>query len=162
VLEVALVLRGTRPLGAEPVDVEVAGRFFADWIGHETCECLAVLLIDSRRQALACELVSRGGIGSVPIHPGPLLRTAVREGAAGLYVSHNHPSGDPSPSDADVEATARLCAAAGIVQVQVYDHLVCAAGGRWASIREVLEERTAAERADRAARACADRYRRSR
>jgi DNA repair protein RadC len=67
--------------------------------------------------------------------PAPaILREALRLGAAGLVVAHNHPGGDPTPSQADLMATRRLAAAATALGLRLHDHLIIA-GGRRRSLR---------------------------
>jgi DNA repair protein RadC len=64
-----------------------------------------------------------------------LMRRALEVGAASLVLVHNHPSGDPSPSGADLEMTAQIQAAATVVSVTIADHVIVG-NGRWLSFRE--------------------------
>ena len=70
-----------------------------------------------------------GSVASVVLHPRSILRRALEIGATALVVVHNHPSGNPTPSNADCEATRRLIAAASSLDIRVHDHLVVARGG---------------------------------
>lgn len=148
VVQVELVQVGARVL-CGPVDTDAAGAFFSAWIGANTAETCAVLVLDNRRQPLACEVVGSGGLGSCPIDPRVVFRCAVRESGAAIYVSHNHPSGDPRPSDADIGATVNLASAGRLLGVDVLDHFVVAAGGRWASLFEYAHARAEARTPER-------------
>jgi DNA repair protein RadC len=75
-----------------------------------------------------CLLNADGG------HPREIVKIALEVGAAGLIIAHNHPSGDPNPSRADIENTKHLMAACRGVQLVVHDHIVIAAEG-WMSMR---------------------------
>ncbi len=87
-------------------------------------EELLALLLDGRLTLLGEVRVARGGRGALAIVPADVLRPAVQAGAAGILLAHNHPSGDPSPSKADVATTRQIQAAAQLLGVQLVDHLV--------------------------------------
>jgi len=87
-------------------------------------EELLALLLDGGLAVLGEVRVARGGRGRLSMSPADVLRPAVQAGAAGVLLAHNHPSGDPTPSPADVETTRQLAKAATLLGVQVVDHLV--------------------------------------
>ena len=87
-------------------------------------------------QQLAGRLVESRDPGISLVHPREVFRAAIAEAAASVIVVHNHPSGDPAPSRADVEATRRLAAALAPLAVALHDHLVFA-GGDFRSFREL-------------------------
>ena len=87
-------------------------------------EELLALLLDGRLALLGEVRVARGGRGGVGLSPADVLRPAVQAGAAGVLLAHNHPSGDPRPSRADVETTRQLQEAAQLLGIQLVDHLV--------------------------------------
>lgn len=97
-------------------------------VGHCPSECLRVLHLDAKHRLLRDELVAEGTATAVCGSIGRLIESAVEKGAASLILVHNHPSGDPTPSAADVEMTARVVAAAGASGIEVIDHLVVAIG----------------------------------
>lgn len=70
------------------------------------------------------ELIAIGSLTEATIHPREVFRSAIRRGAFALIIAHNHPSGDPTPSDADIEITRQLCAAGEAVQIAVLDHVI--------------------------------------
>lgn len=102
---------------------------------------LAVTLRDRRREAarmlylnaanrlLRDEGCAEGSPLEVVIHPREVIRRALELGATALILVHNHPSGDPTPSRADLEATRRLAAAAAPLDITLHDHVIVAAGG---------------------------------
>lgn len=98
-------------------------------------ETFLALLLDARHRLVARAEVSRGTLTSAPVHPREVFGPALRAGAAAVIVAHNHPSGDPEPSAADLDVTRRLASTGRLVGVPLLDHLVWSAGG-WVSLRE--------------------------
>jgi DNA repair protein RadC len=96
---------------------------------HAEREGFHVVLLDVRGRLLRAVQVAEGSLSQCPVSPRDALRPAVREGAHGIVLCHNHPSGDPSPSPDDVDLTERLRAAADLVGVLARDHVIVAAGG---------------------------------
>ncbi len=99
-------------------------------------EELHALLLDRRQRVLAYREISRGNDAHTIVDPRQLLREALLHRACAFIVAHNHPSGDPSPSQADVEVSLRLDRAGRLVGVELLDHLVVT-GERWCSLREL-------------------------
>lgn len=120
-----------RPLIDAP---EAAGAYLCTALAAELREVMGALLLDAKNRLVRDEVVFRGGVTSAAVQPGPLFRIAVLEGAAGLVLYHNHPSGDPTPSPEDRATTARFVAAGEAVGVPVRDHVVVGRG-RWFSFR---------------------------
>jgi len=87
-------------------------------------EELLVLLLDGRLAIVGEVRVARGGRGGLGLAPADVLRPAVAAGAAGLLLAHNHPSGDATPSQADVDTTRQLHEAAQLLGIELVDHLV--------------------------------------
>jgi DNA repair protein RadC len=83
-----------------------------------------VMHLDTRRHIMLVELVALGVLNHVTIHPRETFRRAVIAGSDSLIVGHNHPSGDVTPSDADITVTRRLFQAGDILQIPLLDHLV--------------------------------------
>lgn len=98
-------------------------------LAHRSNECLHVLFLDTRNHLLCDEEAASGSISSVALHPRPILRRALELGATALVIVHNHPSGNPEPSQADAEATRRLVVAAAALDIRIHDHLVVAREG---------------------------------
>lgn len=91
-------------------------------------ECFVGLYLDTKAGLLRKERVSIGSLNRSIVHPREVLRPGVLDGAASVIVAHNHPSGDPSPSEGDIEVTRRLEAASEIVGIELLDHVVVGEG----------------------------------
>ncbi|MGH7442259.1 MAG: RadC family protein [bacterium] len=91
-------------------------------------EQVVVLALDSRRRVRASEVVSQGTLTQSLAHPREVFRTAVKLGAAALVVGHNHPSGDPSPSQDDHAMTRRMREAAEVLGIPLVDHVIVGDG----------------------------------
>ena len=99
-------------------------------------ERLAVLHLDAEQRLIALDEWPGGNRHGVDLPIREIFTAAVKRGAAGLVVAHNHPSGDPQPSEADIEATRRLAQAAAVLDIRLHDHLIFA-GGECRSFREL-------------------------
>ena len=88
------------------------------------CECFAVLLLNTKRRVRGHHLVSIGSLNETLAHPREVFRAAVIGAAYGVVLMHNHPSGDPSPSDADVRMTNRFVESGRILCIEVIDHII--------------------------------------
>jgi DNA repair protein RadC len=91
--------------------------------------------LDGRNRVVREDVVSEGILTSSLVHPREVFAPAIREGAGGLLLVHNHPSGDPEPSPEDHEVTRRLCAVGELVGIRVFDHVVIG-DGRYVSFLE--------------------------
>lgn len=98
-------------------------------LAHQPNECLHVLYLDTRNHLLRDETATTGSVSEVTMHPSAILRRALELGATALILVHNHPSGDPEPSDADRCATRRLAMAASSLEIRIHDHLIVARKG---------------------------------
>jgi DNA repair protein RadC len=103
-------------------------------MAHLVFEQVRILFLGNTNRLVADRVVSIGTVDEAPIYPREIVKIALEVGATGLIIAHNHPSGDPSPSRADVENTKRLIDACRGVQLVVHDHIVVAAEG-WMSMR---------------------------
>jgi DNA repair protein RadC len=98
-------------------------------------EMFLVVLLDARHRVLGEEIVSEGSLTSSIVHPREVFLPAVRESAGAMVLVHNHPSGDPRPSDEDVAVTRRLVHAAELLGIRVLDHVIVG-DGTYASFKE--------------------------
>ena len=98
-------------------------------------ECFAVLLLNTKRRVRGHHLVSIGTLNETMAHPREVFRAAVIGAAHSVVLMHNHPSGDPSPSDADLRMTRRLVESGRILCIEVADHIVVGSN-RHLSLRE--------------------------
>lgn len=93
------------------------------------------VLMNIKNEVLKVVDVSRGSLSGTLAEPGDVFRQAVREGAAAVIVAHNHPSGDPEPSQTDLHLTRRLSEAGEILGVRLLDHVVFG-DGRIVSLKD--------------------------
>lgn len=98
-------------------------------------ECLVALLLDTRNQLIRQQLITMGTLAGSPAHPREIFREAITHSAAALIVVHNHPSGDPSPSEGDLVLTSRLARAGELLGIPVLDHIIIG-GGRYVSLKD--------------------------
>ena len=103
-------------------------------MAYNAVEHLRVLFLNSTNRLLRDEVMAKGTVNQAPLYPREILKRALELGATALIVVHNHPSGDPTPCQADVKATAHLAAAARSLDIAVHDHLIVARTG-WRSLR---------------------------
>lgn len=113
---------------------EVA-RYLIARFGNRDVEEFGILMLDSRGCLRRAEIISRGSLTGAPVHPRDLFRLAAAYQAVSLILFHNHPSGDPEPSEADRQLTQRLQEAGAIMGIPILDHLVIGAG-KWHSFSE--------------------------
>ena len=101
-------------------------------------ECLAVLLLNTRRRVKGHQLVSIGTPDTILVSPREIFRLAIVTAATAVLVMHNHPSGDATPSDADIKVTRDLIRAGQLLKIEVLDHVIMGRGtpGR-ISLREL-------------------------
>jgi len=99
------------------------------------CECFAVLMLNVRQRIRGHHLVSIGSLTEAMAHPREVFRAAVIGAAHSVVLMHNHPSGDPTPSDADLRMTKRLVESGRILCIEVADHIVVGSK-RHLSLRE--------------------------
>lgn len=90
-------------------------------------EIFAVVYVNTRHRFIAFEEMFRGTIDGASVHPREVVKSALRHNAAAVIFAHNHPSGDPTPSEADEFITRRLKEALALVDIRVLDHLVIGA-----------------------------------
>lgn len=100
------------------------------------CECFAVLLLNTRKRVRGHQLVSFGTMNTILVHPREVFRVAVICSAAGVILLHNHPSGEPEPSEADIKITRNLVRAGQLLQIEVVDHVIVG-NGKHCSLRQL-------------------------
>ncbi len=98
-------------------------------LAHEPREQFRVLFLDRKNQLIADETLSEGTVDHAPVYPREVVRRALELGASALILVHNHPSGDPTPSSADVQMTRQITDAAKALNLTVHDHLVVGRDG---------------------------------
>lgn len=112
-----------------------AAQLIVPQFGTQPVEQFGVLLLDTKHRVLRMTRLSIGTLDASIVHPREVFRAAASGGAAALVLFHNHPSGDPTPSDDDVALTRRLIRAGDLMGITVLDHIVVAEN-RFVSLRE--------------------------
>ncbi len=95
------------------------------------------LALNTKNRLMRIIEVSVGSLSASIVHPRELFKEAIRVSAASVIVVHNHPSGDPTPSGADIQLTRRLAKAGDVLGIEVLDHVVIGDGGEHASLRDL-------------------------
>jgi DNA repair protein RadC len=93
-------------------------------LAHEPREQFRTLYLDRKNLLLRDEFVAHGTVDHAPVYPREVVRRALELSASAIILVHNHPSGDPAPSRADIEMTRQIMDAARVFGLQVHDHLV--------------------------------------
>ncbi|MFC5345330.1 RadC family protein [Brevundimonas staleyi] len=119
-----------RPLLATDASLEA---YLSASLGHAPREQFRVLFMTAQRTLITEEITGLGTIDHAPVYPREIVRRALELGAAALILVHNHPSGDPRPSVADLALTAQIERACAVFDIVVIDHLIIGHGQihRW-------------------------------
>ena len=109
---------------------------------NESVESLICLMVNSRRRIIGHNLVAQGTLDTILVHARELFRTAIVANASAIIMMHNHPSGDPTPSESDIKVTRDMIRAGQLLKIEVLDHVImgdCCDGRTkpYASIREL-------------------------
>ncbi|WP_380787905.1 DNA repair protein RadC [Sphingomonas sp. R86521] len=122
------------------VQADVAARpVLANWqalldylradMAHHTIERFRVLHLNTRNMLVRDEVMSEGSIDQAAVHVREVIRRALETGSAAIILVHNHPSGDPTPSRADIEITRSIAEAGKRLGIAVHDHIIIGTGG---------------------------------
>ena len=98
--------------------------YLAADMAHKDVEHFRLLFLDNRNHLIADEIQHSGTITHTPVYPREVVKRALEVGATAVILVHNHPSGDPSPSRADIEMTKEIVKATATVGIAVHDHLI--------------------------------------
>ncbi len=93
-------------------------------MADEKTELFRILFLDKKNILIADEVQQRGTVDHTPVYPREVLKRALEHAASAIILVHNHPSGDPTPSRADIEMTHQIQKAAAALNIRVHDHLV--------------------------------------
>lgn len=97
-------------------------------LGHEPVECFHLLFLDRKNRLIADERQQRGTVDHTPVYTREVVKRALELGASALILVHNHPSGDPTPSRADIEMTREVAEATARLGITLHDHVIVARG----------------------------------
>ena len=93
-------------------------------MADEKTELFRILFLDKKNILIADEVQQRGTVDHTPVYPREVVKRALELGASAIILVHNHPSGDPTPSRADIEMTKQIVNAAKALNIRVHDHLI--------------------------------------
>jgi DNA repair protein RadC len=133
---------GLRLLKAEVADKPVLGswakvvEYCQARMSHDPVERFRILFLDRKNALIADEEQQKGTVDHTPVYPREVVKRALELGASALIMVHNHPSGDPTPSKADIEVTKDVAKAAATLGVTLHDHLIIGRG-RHTSLRSL-------------------------
>lgn len=103
---------------------------------NESVESFVVLYLNTRRRVIGHSIVSTGTLDTLLVHPREVFRNAIVANSAAIILVHNHPSGDPTPSEADIKVTRDLIRAGQLLKIEVLDHVIMGENRR-TSLREM-------------------------
>ncbi|WP_407063035.1 DNA repair protein RadC [Cognatishimia sp. 1_MG-2023] len=96
-------------------------------MGHQEIEQFRILFLDTKNTLIADEAQTKGTVNHVPVYPREVVKRALELNSSALILVHNHPSGDPTPSQADIEMTEQIRAACDVLSITLHDHLIIGA-----------------------------------
>ena len=121
----AKVTRGRKTL----TSAESVKRWLQAEIGESERELFGVLYLDARNRLISFDTVFAGSVDRATVYPREVVKAALRHNASALILAHNHPSGSPEPSGADVQLTRRLQSVCDELDIRILDHIVIAVEG---------------------------------
>ena len=98
-------------------------------MAHEKREHFRILFLNKKNELLADEIQGSGTVDHTPAYPREIMKRALEQGATAMILLHNHPSGDPAPSEADIDMTAQIIRAAEPFQITIHDHIIISRNG---------------------------------
>jgi len=104
-----------------PDDAARLGRMFLEHLDREQ---MIVCCLDTKNQPISVNLVSIGTLNSSIVHPREIFKVAILSNASSIIIFHNHPSGDPSPSNEDINVTERINECGKILGIDLIDHII--------------------------------------
>lgn len=137
---VAAYIKATQEIGTRAIRETIETRpIISSWtallayvrhqLQHESREQFRVLFLDRKNQLITDELMGQGTVDHAPVYPREIARRALELSASALILVHNHPSGDPTPSRADIDMTREIMDALAPLEITVHDHLIAARAG---------------------------------
>ncbi|MEG9861250.1 MAG: DNA repair protein RadC [Parvularculales bacterium] len=97
-------------------------------MAHNDIEQFRILFLDTKNTLIADEVHQQGTVNHTPAYPREIVKRALNLGASGMILVHNHPSGDPTPSRADIEMTRKIAESALPLGISLHDHLIIGKG----------------------------------
>jgi len=116
-----------------PADVS---RYMGPRLAYQDREHFCALMLNTRGVVVSQTTVSIGSLNASLVHPRELFRDAVRHSAASMILVHNHPSGDVTPSQEDIQLTRRLMKCGSLMGIEILDHVIVGRGHKFLSMKE--------------------------
>ena len=104
---------------------------FHERLKDEKQEKFIILMLNTKNHIIGQEIIAKGTLDSAEIHPREVFKSAIKNSAARIVLVHNHPSGDPTPSEEDKDVTKKLMDAGSILGISVLDHVIVGGEGWW-------------------------------
>lgn len=108
----------------------------SEHLAHQPNEVIAALFLNSKHQLIAYEEISQGSLREAPIYPREVAKRAFQHNAGALILAHNHPSGDATPSKADIDITHSLAKTLKPLDIRLLDHIIIGKGLSYTSLVE--------------------------
>ena len=132
-------IRGSDPPTEEALKTPAAAaKVFTTLLGREIVEVCGLICLSAALEPIAYHELSRGTLNHTLVYPADVYRIALLTQAVAIVIGHNHPSGHPAPSPDDVALTRRLADAGRLIGVDVADHIIVTAEGRYFSFKEAV------------------------
>lgn len=103
---------------------DTVAEYFYHYYKHTSTEEFVILILDSKNKLIAIDTISIGTINSTIVHPREVFKSAIKRSANSIILVHNHPSGDPSPSQEDIMISKRLKEVGELIGIKVLDHII--------------------------------------
>lgn len=139
VVEIAKRINQEKISTNEPITTPgIAAQIFINEMRHLLHEEFRVLGLDTKKRIRYIQLVSKGTMDSTIVHPREVFRMAIDRAAHSILLIHNHPTGDTTPSKADIELTRRLVRSGSLIGIDVVDHIIIGDGNYYSFLEEGL------------------------
>jgi DNA repair protein RadC len=135
VFKLKLVESSTKSVKVEKVNsAEAAAQIFATYLEGEDREHFVLLMLDLKKRIIGIHTVSIGSLTQSIVHPREVFKAAILANAHAIIVGHNHPTGDTTPSIADLDVTRELVSAGELLRIPVLDHIIVGHDGKYLSL----------------------------
>lgn len=137
IYRVSLVREASIAVEEDKVSSSSVAAAFLDKYFHDLDrECLAVVMLNGKHRIIGVNTVSVGSLSESVVHPREVFKPAIICNAAAVFIGHNHPSGDPSPSPQDQHVTERMKKAGELIGIPVLDHIITGENGKYYSFSD--------------------------
>lgn len=114
----------------------IAAKILQNYIGEADREHFVAIALDTKLNVNAIQTISIGSLNSAIVHPREVFKFAILSNANSILVGHQHPTGDPTPSDEDIKITQRLIETGKVIGIDVVDHIILGDSDRYLSMRD--------------------------